>query len=221
MNDKSFLKLLQSVDAFFPIGAFTLSNGLEDYVMRNKIKSEEDLMIYLKNFIAVFPYNDLGLLSLAYRHADHKEQILHLDHIAGAMKSAREIRTGSVKMCSRYLKAREAIGDLSEGLAWYQKQGCRLLAHNFHTRMGELDVVVQEPDGTIVICEVKTRSSDAVSRPAAAVNAAKQKRLILAAQHYLQCTGQSDAPVRFDVAEVFPLDSGRWMVHIIRGAFLA
>ena len=51
---------------------------------------------------------------------------------------------------------------------WYQKQGCRLLAHNFHTRMGELDVVVQEPDGTIVICEVKTRSSDADSRPAAA-----------------------------------------------------
>ena len=48
---------------------------------------------------------------------------------------------------------------------WYQKQGCRLLAHNFHTRMGELDVVVQEPDGTIVICEVKTRSSDARFAP--------------------------------------------------------
>ena len=59
---------------------------------------------------------------------------------------------------------------------WYQKQGCRLLAHNFHTRMGELDVVVQEPDGTIIICEVKTRSSDAVSRPAAAVNAAGRYR---------------------------------------------
>ena len=35
-----------------------------------------------------------------------------------------------------------------------------------------------------------------------------------------QQNGLSDAPVRFDVAEVFPLDSGRWMVHIIRGAFL-
>ena len=104
---------------------------------------------------------------------------------------------------------------------WYLKQGCRLLTHNFRTRMGELDVVVQEPDGTIVICEVKTRSTDAVSRPAEAVNAAKQKRLILAAQYYLQQNGLSDAPVRFDVAEVFPLDSGRWMVHIIRGAFLA
>ena len=104
---------------------------------------------------------------------------------------------------------------------WYQKQGCTLLAHNFRTRMGELDVVVREPDGTVVICEVKTRSQNTVARPAAAVDAAKQHRIILAAQYYLQVTGQSDVPVRFDVAEVFPLDSGRWMVHIIRGAFLA
>ena len=72
---------------------------------------------------------------------------------------------------------------------------------------------MQEPDGTIVICEVKTRSRDAVSRPAEAVNAAKQKRLILAAQYYLQQNGLSDAPVRFDVAEVFPLDSGRWEMY--------
>ena len=49
---------------------------------------------------------------------------------------------------------------------------------------------------------------------------AKQHRLICAAQKYLQQTGQSEEPVRFDVAEVVPLDSGRWMVHIIKGAFL-
>ena len=103
---------------------------------------------------------------------------------------------------------------------YYQQQGSRLLAHNFRTRMGELDLVVQEPDGTVVICEVKTRSAGALARPAAAVDAAKQRRLICAAQVYLQQSGLSDAPVRFDVAEVKPLDSGRWMVHIIRGAFL-
>ena len=57
--------------------------------------------------------------------------------------------------------------------------------------------------------------------PAEAVDRPKQRRLIRAAQYYLQQNGLSDAPVRFDVAEVFPLDSGRWMVHIIRGAFLA
>ncbi len=104
---------------------------------------------------------------------------------------------------------------------FYLKQGCKLLAHNFRTRMGELDVVVQEPDGTIVICEVKTRAENALASPAEAVDRPKQRRLIRAAQVYLQTSGQSNAPVRFDVAEVLPLDSGRWMVHIIRGAFLA
>lgn len=103
---------------------------------------------------------------------------------------------------------------------YYRQKGCLLLAHNFRTRMGELDLVLREPDGTIVICEVKTRAPDALARPAAAVDAAKRRRLIRAAQLYLQQTGQSDAPVRFDVAEVNPLDSERWMVHIIRGAFL-
>lgn len=132
MNDKNFLKLLQSVDAFFPVGAFTLSNGLEDYVMRNRISNEKDLTEYLKNFLAVFPCNDLGLLSLAYRSAGAEEELLWLDHIAAAMKSAREIRTGSVKMCSRYLKARKAMGDLSEGLGWYQKQVREKKALGFH-----------------------------------------------------------------------------------------
>ena len=103
---------------------------------------------------------------------------------------------------------------------WYRKQGAQLLAHNFHTRMGELDLVLREPNGTIVICEVKTRAENALASPAEAVDRPKQRRLIRAAQVYLQTSGQSNAPVRFDVAEVLPLDSGRWMVHIIKGAFL-
>ena len=85
---------------------------------------------------------------------------------------------------------------------------------------GSYGRVLREPDGTIVICEVKTRSQGMLQRPAAAVDPAKQHRLICAAQGYLQQTGQSEEPVRFDVAEVVPLDSGRWMVHIIKGAFL-
>ena len=60
-----------------------------------------------------------------------------------------------------------------------------------------------------------------LAAPAAAVTPAKQRRLIRTAEYYLQHTGQSDEPVRFDVAEVTPLDSGRWMVHIIKGAFTA
>ena len=101
---------------------------------------------------------------------------------------------------------------------YYQQRGCLLLAHDYRTRMGEIDLILREPDGTIVLCEVKTRSPDPLASPASAVTPAKQRRLIRAAEQYLQQTGQSDAPARFDVAEVTPLDSGRWMVHIIKGA---
>ena len=108
---------------------------------------------------------------------------------------------------------RAETGRTGEAVAarYYQKQGCELVAHN----------ILREPDGTLVLCEVKTRSPDPLAAPAAAVTPAKQRRLIRTAEYYLQRTGQSDEPVRFDVAEVTPLDSGRWMVHIIKGAFTA
>lgn len=118
---------------------------------------------------------------------------------------------------------RAETGRTGEAVAarYYQKQGCELVAHNYRTRMGEIDLILREPDGTLVLCEVKTRSPDPLAAPAAAVTLAKQRRLIHTAEYYLQQTGQSDEPVRFDVAEVTPLDSGRWMVHIIKGAFCA
>lgn len=131
-NEKSFLSILQSVDAFFPIGAFTLSNGLEDYVLRERISTSKDLKHYLKGFMQVFAYNDLGLLSLAYRHGNDPEYLLRLDQLAGAAKSAKEVRTGSSRICSRYLKAREAMSDIFENLVWYNEQIQKKNAVGFH-----------------------------------------------------------------------------------------
>ena len=118
---------------------------------------------------------------------------------------------------------RAEVGRRGEAVAarFYQKQGCLLVAHNYSLLVGEIDLILREPDGTLVFCEVKTRAKDSLDTPAAAVNAAKQRRIIASAALYLQSTRQSDEPVRFDVAEVVPLDSGRWMVHIIKGAFWA
>ena len=39
---------------------------------------------------------------------------------------------------------------------FYEKQGAALITHNYHTRMGEIDLILREPDGTLVFCEVKT-----------------------------------------------------------------
>lgn len=114
------------------------------------------------------------------------------------------------------------IGSWGERMAarCYLRRGYRLLAHNYRTRLGELDLVLRSPEQAVVICEVKTRRANAAVQGAEAVDAAKRRRLILAAQHYLQHTGQGDSAVRFDVAEVTPLDSGRAMVHIIKDAFI-
>ena len=101
----------------------------------------------------------------------------------------------------------------------YLNLGYCLLAHNYRTRFGELDLVL-EKDGRIVICEVKTRRAGAIARPAASVDTAKQRRLILAAKHYLQASHCLERPVRFDVAEVYQSGSGA-LEHIeyIKNAF--
>ena len=100
---------------------------------------------------------------------------------------------------------------------YYQQRGCLLLAHDYRTRMGEIDLILYRDD-TLVFAEVKTRTGAMLDRPAAAVDARKQQRLILAAQQYLQCSPYRDAAIRFDVVEVTPAAKG-WQVHCIPSAF--
>ena len=59
---------------------------------------------------------------------------------------------------------RACTGRTGEAVAarYYQKQGCELVTHNYHTRMGEIDLILREPDGTLVFCEVKTRDRKSV-----------------------------------------------------------
>ena len=80
---------------------------------------------------------------------------------------------------------RAEIGHTGEAVAarYYQKQGCLLLDHNYRTRMGEIDLILREADGTLVFCEVKTRAADSLDTPAAAVTKAKQRRILLCG-HY-------------------------------------
>lgn len=128
----SFLKLLQSVDALFPVGAFTLSNGLEDYVVCERIRDIEDLREYLAGFMQLFPYHDLGIMALAHRQFQEDSFILELDHTAAACKGAREVREGTRRMCLRYLKAREAMGDCQRELARYRDAVAKGQAYGIH-----------------------------------------------------------------------------------------
>ena len=63
-------------------------------------------------------------------------------------------------------------GELGERAAkkFLQKSGLKFLAANFRSERGEIDLVFRDGDGLVFI-EVKTRSSEAWTRPAAAVDA--------------------------------------------------
>ena len=80
-------------------------------------------------------------------------------------------------------------------------------------RGGEIDLVMRERDGTLVFVEVRSRRSMAHGGAAASIGAAKQGRVVLAAQHYLRRFA-SPPPCRFDVIVI---DGGR--IEWLRGAF--
>ncbi|GAB4340445.1 MAG: hypothetical protein Fur0042_01090 [Cyanophyceae cyanobacterium] len=85
---------------------------------------------------------------------------------------------------------------------WLQQRGYQLLAQRWHCRWGELDLIAQDPDGTIAFVEVKTRSRGSWDEGGLlAITPSKQRKLIRTAQEYLaQAPAYQDAPCRFDVA---------------------
>src|SRR5688572_661768 len=60
-----------------------------------------------------------------------------------------------------------------------RREGYRVLARNLRSRLGEVDILAEAPDGhTIVIVEVKAGTGAAAAlRPEVHVNAAKQRKL--------------------------------------------
>ena len=110
---------------------------------------------------------------------------------------------------------RRALGGSGEdaAAAWYVANGYEVLARNWRVREGELDLVVRRA-GTVVFCEVKTRSSVAFGVPAEAVTRQKRQRLRVLAARWLEQAPVRAAAIRFDVASVL---DGR--VEVIEGAF--
>ena len=92
-----------------------------------------------------------------------------------------------------------------------QSRGLRLVARNYRTRRGEIDLVLQE-DASLVFVEVRYRASIAFGRPEETVDAKKQSRLRLAAEAFLQRHQSGhDTECRFDVFAVSgPLPDPDW-----------
>lgn len=109
--------------------------------------------------------------------------------------------------------------------AWGEEQAVRFLeakkyrviARNFMTPVGEVDIVARTRKELIFV-EVKTRRSDAFGGPFAAVGPRKQRQILRAAQWYLNDTKSKLQP-RFDVIGVRPDGQGGALVEHLPAAF--
>ena len=95
--------------------------------------------------------------------------------------------------------------------------GLKLVTTNFLCRRGEIDLVMRHGE-YFVFVEVRLRNNPRFGSGAESVDHHKQKKLILAAQYYLQCHHLDQVPARFDVVAI-NRDNGQLQCHWIQNAF--
>lgn len=97
------------------------------------------------------------------------------------------------------------------------KSGYKILEYNWRSKHLEIDIVA-EKSGMLIIIEVKTRENNDFGYPEHFVNKAKQKKLIRAADAFLE-EKDLDLPVRFDIVAVSRIQNN-WDIHHFEDAFM-
>lgn len=98
-------------------------------------------------------------------------------------------------------------------LALLRGRGMRLVMRNFRTPGrggGEIDLIMREPDGTLVFVEVRQRRSGEHGGAAASIGAIKRRRIVLAARHFLARMG-SMPRCRFDAVLIDGDGAPQWL----------
>jgi putative endonuclease len=112
------------------------------------------------------------------------------------------------------------LGDRGERAAarYLRRRGLRVLTRGYRVRSGEIDLIARDGE-TLVFVEVKSRRR---GLPAEAVDREKQRRITLAALHFLRKHRLLDVRSRFDiVAIVWPDERGDPQIEHIPDAFPA
>ena len=94
------------------------------------------------------------------------------------------------------------------------KHGLTLIAHNYHCRFGEIDLIMQDAK-TLVFIEVRLRKNSQFGGAGGSITPKKMQKLILTAQHYLQTHGEQAC--RFDAILMDAVDATS--IEWVRNAF--
>lgn len=120
-------------------------------------------------------------------------------------------------MTPKHLESGQQAEQLA--LEMLEAKGLRLHTRNYRCPQGELDLVMQAPDGALVVVEVRYRQDGSRGSAAETVGREKQRKLTLAAQHLLRTHPElRRKPLRFDVVAVSG-DPGSDAVEWIQDAF--
>jgi putative endonuclease len=111
------------------------------------------------------------------------------------------------------------LGKSGEELAvdLLKQNGYKIIAKNYRTKLGEIDIVANEKD-TVCFIEVKTRRSDRFGSPQEAVLSSKQRQISKAALNFLKDNNLLDRNARFDVVSVV-LTGDKPKLDLIKNAF--
>lgn len=106
------------------------------------------------------------------------------------------------------------LGKRGEEIAaeYLSKKGFKILHRNYRYKRLEIDIIA-EHDNSLIIIEVKTRSSDYFERPQDAVTIKKQKFLFNATEAYVDLF-EIDLEIRFDIISILIEDDKIDIEHI-------
>ena len=117
-----------------------------------------------------------------------------------------------------HMNAKDELGRLGEQLAadFLEQSELRILDRNWRCPDGEIDIVALERR-TLVICEVKTRSSGRYGTPLEAISARKRVRLRKLAVAWVQAHGLFYDEIRIDVVGVLKAAPDDFSIEHVRG----
>ena len=96
------------------------------------------------------------------------------------------------------------------------QQGCRIVARNYRTRWGEIDIIAR--DGPVLaFVEVRRRGRRRLAHPAETVGVGKRERLARTAADFLGNRGWWHFACRFDVVTITEGEEPE--IRLIRDAF--
>jgi len=112
------------------------------------------------------------------------------------------------------------LGKKGEDLAcsFLERHGYRILAKNYKTKLGEIDIIGDNKD-CICFIEVRSAGNKRFGSPVHTINRTKQNQIIKAALSYVKKHGLEDKNSRFDVVCIEDINSASPRIELIKDAF--